>query len=429
MSRKVYRKKKYIAFLLVSEIFLLILSILFCFYIIKYKSNENLQAEIKDEDIAELKEDFQVSEPELEEVTEEVNYVSLQANDILSKMTLDEKIYQLFIVTPEQLTGVSKVTQAGETTKKAIRSQPVGGVIYFAQNIVNREQCKGMINNLQSYSLLPLFIAVDEEGGKVARIGNNSEMNTTKFPEMGEIGDGGSIEDAYQVGNTIGTELLELGFNLDFAPDADVNSNPENPVIGKRAFSNDPEKAAEMVNACVKGFCDSGILCTLKHFPGHGDTSADSHYGEAETLKNLDDLRNCELIPFISGIEAGAQLVMVGHITAPNVVDEPVPSSLSSYFATELLRNQMGFEGLIITDSFQMHAITDQYTSGEAAVKALEAGVDIILMPSDLNGAVDGIKTAIESGKLQESRLDESVLRILRMKIESGIIIKNPVDF
>lgn len=429
MSRKVYRKKKHIVFLLVAEIFLLILSILFCFCIMEYKSNKNLQTEFKEEDIVEPVEDFQITEPEPKEVQEEVDYVGLQANEILSEMTLDEKIYQLFIVTPEQLTGVSKVTQAGETTKKAIQNHPVGGVIYFASNIVNREQCEEMINNLQSYSPLPLFIVVDEEGGKVARVGNNSEMNTTKFPEMGEIGAGGSIEDAYQVGNTIGTELLELGFNLDLAPDADINSNPENPVIGKRAFSSDPEKAAEMVGACVRGFCDSGILCTLKHFPGHGDTSADSHYGEAEISKNLDDLQNCEFIPFIAGIEAGAQLVMVGHITAPNVVDEPVPSSLSSYFITELLRNQIGFKGLIITDSFQMHAITDQYDSGTAAVKALKAGVDIILMPLDLKGAVNGIKMAIESGELQESRLDESVLRILCMKIESGIIIKNLADF
>jgi beta-N-acetylhexosaminidase len=177
-----------------------------------------------------------------------------------------------------------------------------------------------------------------------------------------------------------------------------------------------------MVAACVEGFRDSGILCTLKHFPGHGDTDADSHYGEAKTEKTLQELQECELIPFQSGIDAGAQLIMIGHITVPNVEDESIPASLSHFFVTELLREQMGFEGLIITDSMQMQAIRDQYSSGEAAVRALEAGVDLILMPEDLTGAAEGIKAALESGELQEERIDESVRRILTAKIESGII-------
>lgn len=375
------------------------------------------------EDITSQSEPVPEEDPEEEqEPQEEVDPVALMTDEVLSRMSVDEKIYQLFIATPEQLTGVDQVTRAGETTKQAIQDQPVGGIIYFAQNIVDREQTIEMIDNLQEYSKIGLFIAVDEEGGKVARVGKNSAMGTTSFPEMGEIGAAGSTEEAYRVGQTIGSELLELGFNLDFAPVADVNSNPDNPVIGQRAFSSDPNVAAEMVAACVEGFRDSGILCTLKHFPGHGDTDADSHYGEAKTEKTLQELQECELIPFQSGIDAGAQLIMIGHITVPNVEDESIPASLSHFFVTELLREQMGFEGLIITDSMQMQAIRDQYSSGEAAVRALEAGVDLILMPEDLTGAAEGIKAALESGELQEERIDESVRRILTAKIESGII-------
>ena len=279
-----------------------------------------------------------------------------------------------------------------------------------------------MIENIQSYSKLGLFIAVDEEGGKVARLSKNPAMGTTVFPAMQEIGATGDTDRAYQVGHTIGTEIAEAGFNLDFAPVADVFSNPNNTVIGSRAFSSDPKTAADMVAACVKGFNDSGMLCTLKHFPGHGDTNADSHYGEAETGKTLEQLEACEFLPFEAGIKAGAPFVMIGHITAPNVISEAVPASLSHEMITGLLREQLGFDGIVITDSMSMKAITDQYSSGEAAVMALKAGADIILMPEDLRGAVDGVLDAIASGELSEERIDESVLRILGVKLSNGII-------
>ncbi|HCT90572.1 MAG TPA: hypothetical protein DF613_04190 [Lachnospiraceae bacterium] len=350
------------------------------------------------------------------------NSAGRSAENILAGMTLEEKVYQLFIVTQEQLTGVSKVTQSGETTRESLKNKPVGGIVYFAPNLVSRGQCAEMIGNVQSYSELGLFIAVDEEGGTVARLGNNRDMGTTSFPAMGKIGDSGDAAQAYNVGYTIGTEIAELGFNLDFAPVADVNSNPANTVIGTRAFSSDPEVAAGMVAACVEGFRDSGILCSLKHFPGHGDTYADSHYGEAETLKSLEQLRECELLPFTAGIDAGAPFIMVGHITAPNIIKEPVPASLSHELITGLLREELGYTGLVITDSMMMQAITDQYSSGEAAVKAIQAGVDIILMPEDLESAVSGVLNALSAGDITEGRIDESVLRVLEAKISSGII-------
>lgn len=356
-----------------------------------------------------------------EEVVNETPDI-IQAREILSGMTLDEKIYQMFIVTPEQLMSASAVTHAGEETKAALDNYPVGGIVYFSYNIVSREQCAAMISNTQSYSKLGLFIAVDEEGGTVARIGNNNAMGTTSFPAMGAIGETRDFSQAYNVGYTIGTEIGELGFNLDFAPVADVNSNPSNPVIGTRAFHSDPKITAEMVAACVQGFNDSGLLCTLKHFPGHGDTDTDSHYGEAQTEKTLGELFECEILPFKAGIQAGAPFIMVGHITAPNVTETPVPASLSYEIVTEVLRNTLGFEGLVITDSMSMQAITSQYSPDEAAVKALQAGVDIFLMPESLSDAFNGIKEAVAVGEVSEARIDESVLRILEVKIQSGII-------
>jgi beta-N-acetylhexosaminidase len=342
-----------------------------------------------------------------------------RAEVLLAQMTLDEKIYQLFIVTPEQLTGYyGTVTQAGERTETALQEKPVGGIIYFASNLETPDQVTEMIENSQSYSKIGLFIAVDEEGGTVARLGNNPAMGTTSFPDMASIETTG---EAYQVGYTIGTELSQLGFNLDFAPVADVNSNPDNPVIGNRSFGSDPNTVGEMVSACVSGFQGSGILSTLKHFPGHGDTETDSHLGAAVTNKKLAELEECELIPFEKGIDAGAEVVMVGHISCPEITGDNTPASLSRQIVTGILRDHLGFDGLVVTDSLQMGAITSVYSSGRAAVAAIEAGCDLLLMPEDLDGAAEGIQSAVESGELTEERIDESVLRILTVKVEKEI--------
>ena len=348
---------------------------------------------------------------------------SRRAEELMGEMSLREKVCQMLIVTPEQLTGsAGPVTQTGEETKTALEAWPVGGVIYFADNIRTPEQVKGMIQSTQSYSSLGLFVSVDEEGGTVARVGNNPAMGTTSFPSMAEVAKEGGGEGAYQVGLTTGTELKELGFNLDFAPVADVNSNPANPVIGSRAFSSDPREAAELVSACVTGFRDSGVLCALKHFPGHGDTAADSHNGAAVTTKTLAEMEECEFLPFVSGLEAGAPFVMVGHISCPEITGSSLPASLSQEMVTGILRQQLGFQGVVVTDSMQMAAVTDIYSADAAAVAAVKAGVDIILMPADLESAVNGILSAVEKGELTEKRIDESVKRILTVKLEQGIL-------
>lgn len=380
-----------------------------------------------DLDTTETESETDAVAPNEEEMTEETESDPIEqyAEQLLQEMTLTEKVYQMFMVTPEQLTKFNgTVIQAGETTKKAIEAKPVGGVIYFESNIQTPSQCTEMISDIQSYSKLGLFISVDEEGGRVARLGNNSSMGTTQFPSMAEIGSQGT-EAAYHVGYTIGTEIAQYGFNLDFAPVADINTNPDNTVIGERAFSSDAQTAASLVASAVNGFKDSNMLCTLKHFPGHGDTATDSHTGVAVTNKTLDELRAEEFLPFEAGIEAGADFVMVGHISVPNVTGDSVPATLSSTMVTDVLREELGFDGIVITDSMVMNAITDYYNADTAAVMAITAGVDIILMPADLEQAVNGILSAVDSGPITEERIDESVLRILRTKLESGIILMN----
>lgn len=350
------------------------------------------------------------------------NEYEKKAADILVGMSLTEKIYQLFIAEPDALSDDEDFMFLYPNTEEELKNCPVGGLIYFDWNCSDREQTVSMISDVQKRTKLGMFISVDEEGGEVARIGDNPDMGTTSFPDTGTIGDSGDVKEAYNEGFTIGTEIKELGFNLDFAPVADVNSNYDNPVIGTRAFSSDPEVAAEMVGSSVSGFKKSGILCTLKHFPGHGDTDTDSHKGYAETVKNLAELEKCEFIPFRAGIEAGAPVIMAGHITAPEITENDVPASLSEEIITGLLRNRLGYDGLVITDSMKMQAVTDSYSASEAAVMAINAGCDIILMPENLREAASGIETAVSEGRITEKRIDESVMRILKTKAEYGII-------
>ena len=223
------------------------------------------------------------------------------------------------------------------------------------------------------------------------------------------------------MGQTIGAYLKEYGFTMDFAPDADVNTNPDNPIIGTRAFSSDAGTAAAMAAAMADGLRQNGVLPTLKHFPGHGDTSEDTHVGNVTLNKTLDDLRSCELVPFAQNVN-NAPLIMAAHITVPQVTGDDTPASLSSVMLTDLLRGELGYQGLIVTDSLAMQAITDVYTPGQAAVKALQAGADLLLMPNGLADAYTAVLEAVQDGTIPQQRLDESVQRILQCKYQYGIL-------
>jgi len=356
---------------------------------------------------------------ETEETVPQGPVYSDEVYGIVDQMTLEEKIYQLFIITPEQFLDMEKpvypedyITNTSEDLETAVAQNPVAGVVFFAGNITDPEQITAFTG---MFTQRGMFTAVDEEGGDITRIASNPAFDVTQFPPMGEV------NDSYQVGLEIGTYLKDYGFNLDFAPVADVASDPWNDVIGNRSFGDDPVDVSMQAAACVEGFTDAGIASTLKHFPGHGTTSGDSHYGAALLDKTLDDLWTEELMPFEAGVEAGVPFIMVGHITVPELTGD-LPATLSPEAITGLLREQMGYEGIVITDSFQMGAITDNRESDEAAVAAILAGADIILMPDDFDLAVSGIVSAVEDGTITEERIDQSVLRIIQTKIDYGIM-------
>lgn len=342
--------------------------------------------------------------------------VKVRAEELLSGMTLREKLCQLMIVRPEVLTGESPVTAAGETTRLALETYPVGGLIYSVDNLVTQEQTREMITNTQSYSKLPLFISADEEGGNVGRL--MYKLGTTWVNSMYSYKDEGA-DTAYSNAKTIGTDMVSCLFNTDFAPVADVWTNPDNTVIGDRAYSDDFEQAAELVASAVRGFTDAGVVCCLKHFPGHGDTSTDTHEGAAVVSKSLDELRAGEFLPFVSGIEAGADMVMIGHITVTLV--DPEPATISKAIITDVLRGELGWDGVVISDSLDMGALAG-YDNGEVCVKFLEAGGDILLGIPGIETALTALEAAVTDGRLTESRIDESVQRVLELKISHGII-------
>lgn len=361
--------------------------------------------------------DSQEKEPEL-----------TPAEKKLSDMTVEQKVAQLFIVTPESLTGVGVATAAGDTTRAALEAYPVGGLCYFGQNITGNQQLRDMLANTREMGCaagagIAPFLTIDEEGGPlVARVANSGHFDVEHFSNMADIGASGDVTHAAYVGATIGSYLHDIGFNVDFAPDADVLTNPDNTVIGPRSFGSDPQLVADMVAAEVDAMLDTGVLPCIKHFPGHGDTAGDSHTGAVYAERSRVDIEACEFLPFISGIEAGCPLVMVGHIETPNFAADGLPASLSKVMMTDVLRDQLGFDGLIVSDSFAMGAITENYTPADAAVRYFQAGGDMLLMPENLEEAYNGVLSAVQSGDISLERLDESLARILALKEQVGLL-------
>ena len=347
--------------------------------------------------------------------------VSARAEEILQGMTPEEKAAQIIITTPESLTGSGQVTAAGDVTKEALGRIPLGGLIYFEYNLISPEQTREMITAAQEYSLertgLPLLICVDEEGGSVTRIAGNSAFGVTDVGDMCYLGQSGDAEAACEAGAYIGSYLRELGFNVNLAPVADVLTNPGNTVVADRSFGPSAVVDAMMVEQFVKGASQAGIVSALKHFPGHGDTTADSHDGEAVTYRTKEDMVSCEWIPFSAGIEAGCDMVMVGHISAPELTGDDTPASLSRTVITDILKDELEFDGIVITDALNMGAVANRYSSAQAACMALNAGVDILLMPADLSGAVSGIAEGISSGTLSQERLDDAVRKVIELKL------------
>ena len=344
----------------------------------------------------------------------------------LQKMTLREKVGQLFYVRPETLAPsiewdsyddlqVDPLQEVTEEMKSVNEKYPVGGVILYAWNIDDEKQLARIISDIRKLKGQPV-LCIDEEGGRIARIAKNPNFDVEVIGPMGEIGETGDPKNAYHAGNVIGTYLRKYGFDIDFAPVADVNTNPDNIIIGNRAFSDDPEVAAPMVTNYLQGLKDAGIVGCIKHFPGHGDTQNDSHTGYVQSLKSWEEMKDCEMVTFKAGIQWGCQLIMTAHIAVPKVTGSDIPSTLSSVVLQDKLRGELGYQNIIITDGMEMGAITKHYSSGEAAVRSIQAGVDIVLGPKDFIEAFDAVMAAVEAGTITEDRINQSVRRILKLK-------------
>ena len=361
-----------------------------------------------------------------------------KAEELLCSMSLEEKVGQLFIIRPESLSTELTPQQAHDTTEYGVtewtedmaaqlEKYPAGGVAIFGKNISSPEQLKNFVAAMQQASSLPLFMGVDEEGGSVSRLANSPAFRTEEgyvlpqFKSMAEIGASGDTGAARTVGFSIGCYLAEYGFNLDFAPVADTNTNPDNVVIGDRAFGSDPELVSQMVAAELEGLHSTGVLGCIKHFPGHGDTVGDTHDGYVSIQKTWEELLSAELIPFINNLD-NTDMVMVAHISLPNVTGDGLPASLSRELISGKLWGELGYDGVVITDSLAMGAIAQEYSSADCAVMALDAGVDILLMPEDYAAAFEGVVQAVEEGRLSMERIDESVARVLELKDQLGLL-------
>lgn len=371
---------------------------------------------------------------EQESKTENTDVVDTEspAEKILAKMSLSEKVGQLFLIRPDSLEPsltpdqVSDpdfygMTEASEGMITALAEYPAGGIVFFGKNLTDPGSLSNYMEALSSASSVPLLYAVDEEGGVVSRIANADSFGIDNIGFMAGIGSTEDPENAYQAGKYIGGYLSSFGFHLNFAPVADINTNPYNIVIGNRAFGSDPALVSSMVSSFLSGLHEEGVMGCMKHFPGHGDTSSDTHEDYVSVLKTWEELQEAELIPFIDNLEK-TDLVMIAHLTLPNITGDGLPASLSAELINDRLKNELGYRGLVTADALDMGAITKNYSSAESAVRALEAGVDILLMPYDYREAFDGVYDAVQSGRISETRLDESVLKILELKQEYGLL-------
>ncbi len=338
---------------------------------------------------------------------------------ILSSLTLEQKVGQLFVTRPEAVVGYGTCLEVTDEYRVPYMERPIGGVMLKDANFIDPDQTRRLNEGLQQCSMdacgLPMLIAVDEEGGTVVRVSDKAAFGVADPGNMRSVGEWGDVTYAESEAHRIGSYLRGFGVNVDFAPDADITDDP-NSFVYWRSFGGDPSLVADMVGAMVRGFESAGALCTPKHFPGIGDAKGDSHIESIYLDKSLDELREHELKPFVAAIEAGTHMVMVSHMTC-TALDASKPASLSPVVVNDVLRGELGFDGVVITDSLGMAAVHELYAQEELGVLALEAGCDLLLSPADWYAVFDGIIAAVQSGRLSEERIDESVERIVRMKL------------
>ncbi len=324
--------------------------------------------------------------------------------ELIANMTLEEKIAQMFVV------YINK-NVVDRDLKAFLEKNKPSGIILMQENFSTYDNTKKFVQDIKNLSEIPPIISVDQEGGRVQRLKFLSDVNVTDVPDMLTLGETNDMKLAYQTGKVIAEELRSIGVNVVYAPVVDVFSNKENKVIGNRSFGSDANQVSRMALSLANGIEDNGVIATYKHFPGHGDTSIDSHDNLPVISKSYKELESLELIPFVQAVNNDAKLIMVGHIAFPNLTNDNTPASLSKILITDILKNKLNYNGLVITDALNMDALTKNYSSEDIIIKAIEAGVDLLLMPDDLEKSIKVVKN-----KISEERIDESVKKILSFK-------------
>lgn len=331
---------------------------------------------------------------------------------VLKSMTIEEKIGQMITIYYSSPTMDS-------TLKKAIEEVKPGGFILFSDNMSSFDGTLKLIKDIKKLSSIPMFISIDQEGGIVQRLLSIKGVEVSNIPSMYEVGLKNDLELTYEVGKMIAEELKVFGVNMNYAPVIDVYSNTNNTVIGKRAFATTPEMVSKHGLKLAEGLQDNGIIPVFKHFPGHGNTETDSHYDLPVVTKTKEELLNFDLIPFKDAIKNNASVIMIGHLAVPSITNDNTPASLSKELITNLLKKELGYNGLVVTDALNMGALTNYYSKEEICGKAVEAGVDILLMPTSSRTCLKSVKDALNNKKITESQINESVRKILKIKYEN----------
>ena len=363
------------------------------------------------------------------------------ADELLRDMTLEEKVGQLFVTyaygrTADTPDPVNQEEFGVDTPAQVVQKYHLGGIIHFtwSNSLYEPKQIAELSNGLQtaatgSGAQVPLLISTDQEQGQVTRI----TEPLTQLPGSMALGAGRTPQDAERAAAITGQELRAIGLNMNFAPSGDVNVNPVNPVIGVRSFSSDPALAAQFTAAQVRGYEDAqaageGVSASVKHFPGHGDTNTDSHTALPVIEHDRQQWEQLDAPPFKEAIAAGTDSVMSGHIVVPKLDDSGQPATLAPNVLTGMLRQELGYQGVVFTDSLQMEGVRQQHPDSEIPVLALQAGADVMLMPQNLQAAIDGVLAAVRDGRLTEQRIDESVSRVLKLKENRGVLANPFVD-
>lgn len=341
--------------------------------------------------------------------TKKQNEMEEKIENYMKEMTLEEKIGQMLILSNRT------PTMSEELRQELITVQP-GGFIFFAENFTNQANTHALMEEINKTAKVPYLLSIDQEGGRVQRLKTQEDIEVETIPPMSEIGETKDINLAYETGYKIGNDLKKYGLNMDFAPVVDTLTNTENKSILGRSFGSDYNLVSDMGLSLAKGLKEAGIIPVYKHFPGHGSTTVDSHYDLPVLSKTKEELLNSDLIPFQNAINNDAEVIMIGHLAIPNITQDQTPSSLSKEIITDLLKEEMGYKGLVVTDALNMKALTKYYTEPEIYEKAINAGVDLLLMPEHPLETITWIKEQVESGKIKKEKIDNSVKKILTMK-------------